>query len=229
MNNELATYSASWLEQAVAAIDALTITDLASEAQAADFYAKVELTLRDIEAKRLEITAPLNTALKVRNKEAKEASAPLETLKEAIATKMGEYMASPALRALIEKRQEAEAAFQQAERSADIGQIAEASTALQALLAERPKTIETSTEANVQYRTDIVIDEMVNVPSILCEKSIDTKALLEAVEMGEVSLSEKFIVLAPDTKAIKNAIKNGEVVSGVKWHYKVTPVAVVRQ
>ncbi len=228
MTNQLQTYTNALLSEAQQGVPNLVVSDPKSEKMAANAYAKCDLILREIEAKRLEVSEPLNEALKARNGEAKEASKPWEELKELLSGKLGGYVASPEQQRAIEIRNYAEKQLEKAVNAGDMESAKLFQVDYHEALEARPKSIETETKATVQYRSSIEIEEITDIPDIFCQKSIDCKALLEAVEFGEVKLPERFILKVPDEKAIKEAIRSGDVPRGVKYHLSVKPVAVVR-
>ncbi|MCK9598621.1 MAG: hypothetical protein M0R06_06230 [Sphaerochaeta sp.] len=205
MTNELVTYTQEFLEEAEKHVPSIVVNDPETERKAASMFARCELILRDIEAARTKFTKPTNDALKEWNGKAKEASAPWQKLSDLLAKALSGWRETETFQKLLMDRKQAEFELQQAEVTEDMERLRGAKEKLDEKLELAPKTIETDTEAKIQFRSDLVIDGV-----------------------DESQLPERYWERTVNTKLIKDDLKQGLSIKGVTAHETFKPSAVVR-
>ena len=179
------------------------ITTPEEEAKVAEQFSIVETNLRTIEAARTEVTKPMNEAIKNENRQAKEASQDWLERKEVISILMSAYRASEGFQKLLRERNKAESNLLEAQKNEDITAIVEAGKTYQELAKLAPKSVPVGPDSRVQFRHDVVIDEIV-----------------------ECSLPDRYWKKEINEKLIKDDIKLGIEVQGVKFHETYNPQLV---
>jgi hypothetical protein len=137
----------------------MVVNDTATERDAAFLFAKIDGAIKKIEEKRKELTAPLNQEVKAYNAKAKTIAEPFETAKAYLTQKMSDYRTSQAVILAEAQRKQAERQATNAMLSGDRETMLDKLAVVDEIAAEVPKTMKID-EATVQFRTEIVIDDV---------------------------------------------------------------------
>jgi hypothetical protein len=170
--------------------DVAKVTDLTTEARAAEFRARIKGRLKDIEGKRTQYTGPLNEVIRSINADFKRVSDPLNKAVEIVDGGIKEFRMAEDFREKEELRKRAEAeasaAIHDVQRTMTPKTVATAQEKGDAYLAanaEAPKSVATQTGSMTGRRPwkHEILDEDA-VPREFC--SPDPKKLTAAVKAG---------------------------------------------
>lgn len=187
------------------------ITNTLGERAVAKLFVEAELTIRDIEAGRKELTVPLNEALKKINTTAKEQSLPMIEIKEELQKKLSDYRLLPEVQEKLARRRTLERESYQAEKAGDEDGMRLTGTAIAELNNEVPKSVTVQvpnpkgglSTMDVRFRETLILDEI-----------------------DEEELDDRYFSWTVNEKAIKDDIKLVGTVTGVKHSYEAKPYCV---
>jgi hypothetical protein len=185
-------------------VEAVVVTDAASEAEASSLFAKADGVLKLIEATRKEKIAPFREVVEGLNAKAKQLSAPFQKAKDALSKAMSDWRSSETIRLLdIERNNLTEMSRNSLEFEGDVDKARLFHGQAQEIAAVVPKTVKMET-SRVQFRDDfeLVITDPSLVPCAFCKHE-------------------------PSVSKIKEALKSGvKEIAGVEWKAVKVPVNV---
>lgn len=165
-------------------------------------FAKLEKSLRTIEAQRKERTNPIRKVLEDYAEAARSMAAPLEEERDRVAAMMENYRLSDEVQGKLADLRKMKADFRKAERSGDLSLVTQLAEDIALAEVEPSVTVE---NGFVAYRTSI-----------------------EIVSIDESVLDESLFKRIPDEKKIKEMIDTLGTCSGVEFKWRFKPSLTVK-